>query len=190
MSSLNKAQIIGRLGADPEVRYTQSNIAVANMGVATTEKYKDRSTGENIENTEWHRVVVWGRLAEVCQEYLRKGSLVFFEGPLQTRRWDDKDGITRYSTEIKAREMVMLETKGGGGRDPDSGGYAGSAQQAQSKAQVQDGPGTRGVGSTGASTKNTGNMDLTDVDDDLPFGWLFIIGASTVVQLFINSSLV
>lgn len=114
MSSLNKAMIIGRLGQDPDVRYTQSNTAFATMSVATTEKYKDRN-GELQENTEWHRVVTWGRLAEICQEYLKKGSLVYFEGPIQTREWEDKDGQKRYTTEIKALSMQMLDSRGGSG---------------------------------------------------------------------------
>ncbi len=111
MSSLNKAMIIGRLGADPEVRYTQSNTAVANMSVATTERFKDRN-GEQQERTEWHRVVAWGRTAEICQQYLKKGSLVYFEGPIQTREWEDKDGQKRYTTEIKALTMQMLDSRG------------------------------------------------------------------------------
>lgn len=113
MSSLNKAMIIGRLGADPEVRYTQSNTAVANMSVATTERFKDRN-GELQERTEWHKVVAWGRTAEVCQQYLKKGSLVYFEGPIQTNEWEDKNGQKRYTTEIKALTMQMLDSKGSG----------------------------------------------------------------------------
>ena len=111
MSSLNKAMIIGRLGQDPEVRYTQSNIAVATMSVATSERYKDKN-GEQQENTEWHRVIAWGRLAEICRDYLKKGSLVYFEGTLQTREWEDKEGQKRYTTEIKALTMQMLDSKG------------------------------------------------------------------------------
>jgi len=116
MSSLNKAMIIGRLGADPEVRYTQSNTAVANMSVATTERFKDRN-GELQERTEWHKVVAWGRTAEVCQQYLKKGSLVYFEGPIQTNEWEDKNGQKRYTTEIKALTMQMLDSRGGGQTD-------------------------------------------------------------------------
>ena len=113
MSSLNKAMIIGNLGADPEVRYTQSNTAVANMSVATTERFKDRN-GELQERTEWHKVVAWGRTAEVCQQYLKKGSLVYFEGPIQTNEWEDKNGQKRYTTEIKALTMQMLDSRGSG----------------------------------------------------------------------------
>ena len=120
MSSLNKAMLIGRLGQDPEVRYTQSNTAVANFSLATNERYKDRN-GEFQERTEWHRIVAWGRTAEICQEYLKKGSLVYIEGPIQTREWEDKEGQKKYTTEIKALTMQMLDTRGdqtGGGGSP------------------------------------------------------------------------
>lgn len=148
MSSLNKVMIIGRLGADPDVRYTQSNTAVANMSVATTDRYKDRN-GELQENTEWHRVVVWNRLAEICQQYLKKGSLVYFEGKLETREWEDKEGQKRYTTEVKAFSMQMLDSRG------DQGG--GSPKQ----------------NSGGNQPASAGSVDLgedfDDMDDDLPF---------------------
>ncbi len=114
MGSLNKAMIIGRLGVDPEVRYTQNNTALANMRVATNERYRD-SNGELQETTEWHRVVAWGRLAENCQQLLKKGSLVYFEGPIQTRSWEDKEGQKQYMTEIKALTMQVLESRAGSG---------------------------------------------------------------------------
>jgi single-strand DNA-binding protein len=150
MSSLNKAMVIGRLGADPEVRYTQSNTAVATLSVATTERYKDRN-GEQQENTEWHRIVAWGRLAEICQEYLKKGSLAYFEGPIQTRQWEDKEGQKRYTTEIKALNMQMLDSRG----DMGSGGGAPASQNNS----AQNEP----VG----SSVDLDNFD--DMDDDLPF---------------------
>jgi single-strand DNA-binding protein len=146
MSSLNKAMIIGRLGSDPDVRYTQSNTAVATMSVATTERYKDRN-GELQENTEWHRVVAWSRLAEICQQYLKKGSLVYFEGPIQTREWEDKDGQKRYTTEIKALSMQMLDSKG------DSGGSQSKAPQ----------------GNTAPAKAVEIDDSFDDMDDDLPF---------------------
>ena len=111
MSSLNRCTIIGRLGQDVEVRYTQSNVAVATLSVATSEKYKDKS-GELVEKTQWHRIVAWGRLAEICQKYLKKGSLAYFEGPIETREWTDKEGVKRYTTEIKALNMQMLDSRG------------------------------------------------------------------------------
>lgn len=146
MSSLNKAMIIGRLGQDPDVKYTQSNTAVANLSVATNERYKDNN-GEFQERTEWHRVVAWGRLAEICQQYLRKGSLIYIEGPIQTRQWEDKDGQKRYTTEIRALQMTMLDSRGdsgGGQQQPSSGG-----SQMSSNVQL--------------------DSSFDDMDDDLPF---------------------
>ena len=107
---VNKVILIGNLGADPEVRYTQNGTAVANFRVATTETWKKE--GEKEELTEWHRIVTFGRLAEICGEYLSKGSKVYIEGRIQTRKWDDRDGNTRYTTEIVAREMKMLSPRG------------------------------------------------------------------------------
>lgn len=120
MGNLNKAMIIGRLGADPEVRYTQANTAIANFNVATTDKYRD-ANGETVENTEWHRIVAWGKLAEFCQKFMKKGSQVFIEGPIQTRQWEDKEGQKRYTTEIKALTIQLLDSKGdGSGAKPSS----------------------------------------------------------------------
>lgn len=116
---INKAILIGNLGADPEVRYTQTGTAVANFNLATTETWtKD---GNKEEKTEWHRIVAFGRLGEICGEYLSKGSKVYVEGRIQTRQWDDKDGNKRYTTEIVAREMKILTPRSGGGTS--SGGY-------------------------------------------------------------------
>lgn len=115
---INKAILIGNLGADPEVRYTQSGTAVANFNLATTETWTQ--DGNKQEKTEWHRVVAFGRLGEICGEYLSKGSKVYIEGRIQTRQWEDRDGNKRYTTEIVAREMKMLTPKGssgGGGSD-------------------------------------------------------------------------
>src|SRR5690625_3505412 len=111
MSSMNKATIIGRLGAEPEVRNTQSGTAVATLSVATSEKYKNKD-GKLVEKTEWHRITAWGRLAEICQKYLKKGSLAYFEGPIETQEWEDKDGNKRYTTQIKALSMQMLDSRG------------------------------------------------------------------------------
>ena len=111
MSGINKAMIIGRLGNEPEVRYTQDGKAVANFTVATSEDWKDKATGDKKEKTEWHRCVAFGRLGEICGEYLHKGKQVYIEGRLQTRSWE-KDGVTRYTTEIVANTMQMLGGKG------------------------------------------------------------------------------
>src|SRR4051794_4895047 len=109
---INKVILIGNLGGDPEVRYTPNGGAVANVTIATSEAWKDKQTGETHDRTEWHRVVFFNRLAEICGEYLRKGSKVYIEGRLQTRKWQDKNGQDRYTTEIVAGEMQMLDGRG------------------------------------------------------------------------------
>jgi single-strand DNA-binding protein len=120
--SVNKVILVGHLGADPELRYTKSGTAVANIRIATNESYNDKNTGERVERTEWHRVVAWNKLAEIVGQYLTKGRQVYIEGRLQTRQWQDNDGNTRYTTEIRASDMVML---GGRGSDAPSGGGGG-----------------------------------------------------------------
>jgi single-strand DNA-binding protein len=110
---VNKAILVGNLGRDPEVRYTPGGTAVANFTVATSERWKDKTTGEMKEQTEWHRIVAWGRLGEICGEYLSRGKQVYIEGRIQTRSWE-KDGVTRYTTEIVAQEMKMLGSKDSG----------------------------------------------------------------------------
>lgn len=118
---VNKVILIGNIGKDPEVRYTPNGLAVANITLATSESWKDKQTGENVERTEWHRVVFYQRLAEIVGEYLRKGSKVFVEGRLQTRKWQDKNsGQDRYTTEIIADNMQMLDSKGGGASESSS----------------------------------------------------------------------
>ena len=125
MSDLNMVQLIGRLGADPEMKYTAGGEAIANLRVATGEKWKDKQTGEGKERTEWHRVVFFGRIAEVAGEYLQKGSQVYIQGQLRTRKWEDNDGNTRYSTEVNGRVMNMLGGKPSGSTQSDSGGAQG-----------------------------------------------------------------
>ena len=115
MASLNKVMLIGNLGKDPEVRYTTSGQGVASFSIATTEKYKNKS-GDWEEKTEWHNIVLWGKLAEIAKDYLAKGKTVFIEGRLQTRKWQDKDGRDRYTTEIVGDRMQMLSPKGDGAR--------------------------------------------------------------------------
>jgi single-strand DNA-binding protein len=110
MAGVNKVILIGRLGKDPEVRYTPSGVAVANFSLATSEEWKDRNTGEKQERTEWHKIVAWRRLGEICGEYLHKGSYVFIEGRLQTKSWEDRDGNKRYTTEVVAQTMQMLDS--------------------------------------------------------------------------------
>jgi single-strand DNA-binding protein len=142
---VNKVILIGNLGADPEVRYMPSGGAVANVSVATSESWKDKSTGEMQERTEWHRVVFYNRLAEVVGEYLKKGSKIYVEGRIRTRKWEDKDGKDRYTTEINADSMQMLDSRG-------SGGSAGFDQSPQAK---------RPAPAPAASAES--------FDDDIPF---------------------
>ncbi len=163
--SVNKVIIIGNLGQDPELRYTGSGTAVCNMRLATNESYKD-SNGELVEKTEWHSIVAWARLAEICGEYLKKGSQVYFEGSLQTRQWEDKDGQTRYTTEIKAREMMMLDSKGGsggGGSYDESGSFDQSRSSGGQQRSQQQRPQQR------QPQPQTSGNDPFGPDDDLPF---------------------
>ena len=122
---INKAILIGHLGQDPEVRFTPSGSAVANISIATTDKWRDKQTGNVQERTEWHRVVLFNKTAEIAQQYLKKGAQVYIEGRLQTRKWTDQQGIERYSTEIVANDMQMLDTRGEGG----GGNFAGGRPQ-------------------------------------------------------------
>lgn len=166
---VNKVILIGNLGQDPELRYTGSGTAVCNMRLATTESYKDRE-GNMVETTEWHNVVAWARLAEICGEYLKKGSQAYFEGQLQTRQWEDRDGNTRYTTEVKVREMTMLGGRGGGGGGDDMAYDQSSRPQRSS-------PGNGGGNSGGGRppqqrpAQGGGGNDsyVIEPDDDLPF---------------------
>lgn len=148
---INKAIIVGNLGADPEVRYTQGGSTVANVNVATSDTWKDKSSGQTQERTEWHRIVFFNRLAEVVGEYLRKGAKIYVEGRIQTRKWQDQDGQDRYTTEIVGNEMQMLDSRSGGGQSQSGG------QRPQPQSQQQQ-PAMAGGG---------GFND--DLDDDIPF---------------------
>lgn len=125
MSGVNKVILVGRLGKDPEVRNLENGATVANFTMATSETYKDKTTGEKKEITDWHNIVLWRGLAEIAQKYLHKGDMIYVEGKLRTRSWE-KDGITRYTTEIIGDNMTMLSTRGGGGSSSSNEGYAGS----------------------------------------------------------------
>lgn len=152
---INKVILIGNLGQDPEVRYMPSGGAVANVRLATSESWKDKGTGEQQEKTEWHNVVFFGRLGEIVGEYLKKGSKVYVEGRLQTRKWQGKDGNDRYTTEIVANDMQMLDSRGGG-----SGGSSGGNWDDEGAQAPRDGA------SKGGQRKQTVPDDL---DDDIPF---------------------
>jgi single-strand DNA-binding protein len=154
MASVNKVILIGNLGKDPETRYLPSGEAVTSFSIATSETWKDKTSGEKKEATEWHRISAFGKLAEICGEYLRKGSQVYIEGALRTRKWQDKEGQDRYTTEIRADQMRMLGSRGGEGgggggmREPSAAPSGGSASKAPAK-------------------KSGGSFD--DMDDDIPF---------------------
>lgn len=151
---INKAIIVGNLGKDPEVRYSANGTAIANVTVATSDTWKDKNSGENQERTEWHRVVFFGRLAEIAGEYLKKGSQVYIEGRIQTRKWQDQSGQDRYTTEIVASDMQMLGGRGGGGGEQQYQNAAGSGRAGQDA-------GGQGGGSNAP--------DFDDLDDDIPF---------------------
>ena len=158
---LNKVMLIGNLGADPEVRYAAGGGAITNIRLATAESWRDKETGDLQERTEWHRVVFFGKLAEIAGEYLRKGSQVYVEGRLQTRKWQDKDGSDRYSTEIVAGEMQMLGGRGG----MSEGGSGGGGREAPA-ARAPRGP-SGGGGGTAQTARDYPPPD--DFNDDIPF---------------------
>ncbi|MCM2132171.1 single-stranded DNA-binding protein [Larsenimonas rhizosphaerae] len=146
---INKVILIGNLGQDPEVRFTPSGTAVANLNLATSDTWNDRQTGQRQERTEWHRVVLFNKLAEVAQQYVKKGSKVYIEGRLQTRKWQDQNGQDRYSTEIVANDMQMLDGRGGQGGDYDQGqggGYGQNQQPARQQPAPQGNYGQQGGG--------------------------------------------
>jgi len=128
MSGVNKVILVGRLGKDPEVRNLENGAVVANFTLATSETYKDKTTGEKKEITDWHNIVLWRGLAEISQKYLHKGDMVYVEGKIRTRSWE-KDGVTRYTTEIIADNMTMLSTRGGGGGSAGGEGYSSQASK-------------------------------------------------------------
>jgi single-strand DNA-binding protein len=161
MASVNKVIIVGNLGADPETRYTPGGDAVTNIRVATTDKWKDKASGEMKEATEWHRISFFGRLAEVAGEYLKKGSQVYIEGSLRTRKWQDKDGQDKYSTDIRGDVMQMLGRREGGGAPRDEG-------MARAGGESRSGGESRpGGDAKPAQKKPAGKFD--DMEDDIPF---------------------
>ena len=163
MASVNKVIIVGNLGRDPETRYMPSGEAVTNISVATTDKWKDKASGEMKEATEWHRVAFFGRLAEIAGEYLKKGSQVYVEGALRTRKWQDKEGKDRYTTEIRGEVMQMLGSRAGagearGGAGEPRGEPRGSPAAAKGEAPAK---------TEAAAKKPAGKFD--DMEDDIPF---------------------
>ncbi|MEX3956577.1 single-stranded DNA-binding protein [Trinickia sp. EG282A] len=175
MASVNKVILVGNLGADPEVRYLPSGDAIANIRLATTDRYKDKTTGEMKEATEWHRVAFFGRLAEIVNEYLKKGSSVYIEGRIRTRKWQGQDGQDRYSTEIVADQMQMLGGRGGsgggGGMGDEGGGYGREPAERGGRpaggGAARSGGGSGGAGGGRPSAPAGGGLD--EMDDDIPF---------------------
>ena len=163
MASINKVILVGNLGRDPEVRYTPSGAAICNVSLATTRNWKDKNSGEKVEETEWHRVVFYDRLAEIAGEYLKKGRPVYVEGRLKTRKWTDKDGAEKYTTEIIATEMQLLGGREGmgapGGEEGGGGGYSRPAPAAR--------PAAPAARPAPAPSKASSGFD--DMDDDIPF---------------------
>jgi single-strand DNA-binding protein len=156
---VNKVILIGNLGADPETRSMPSGMSVANIRVATSESWKDKQTGEQKERTEWHHVAMFGKLGEIATEYLRKGSQVYIEGALRTRKWQDKEGKDRYTTEIVANEMQMIGGRGGssGGGGAAAGGGASGGNESRERSYTPE------------SAAPAGNSGPGDFDDDVPF---------------------
>jgi single-strand DNA-binding protein len=161
MASVNKVILLGNLGRDPETRYTTGGDAVTNLNIATSEQWKDKS-GEKQERTEWHRVVLFGRQAEVAGEYLKKGRAVYIEGRLQTRKYTDKDGVEKYSTEIVADRMQLLGSGGGGGGSGGDAEFAGASGGGSRREPPAD---SGGSGAKGGGAKR----QTEDFDDDIPF---------------------
>jgi len=180
MASVNKVILVGNLGADPEVRYLPSGDAVANIRLATTDRYKDKASGEMKEATEWHRVSFFGRLAEIVSEYLKKGSSVYLEGRIRTRKWQAQDGTDRYSTEIVAEQMQMLGGRGGSMGGGDEGGYSRGepSERSGGGGRAMSGGGSRGGSGGGAGAGGGGGSSrpsapagggFDEMDDDIPF---------------------
>ena len=163
MASVNKVIIVGNLGKDPETRYMPSGDAMTSITVATTDSWKDKSSGEKKEQTEWHRITFFGKLAEIAGQYLKKGSQVYVEGSLRTRKYTDKDGVEKYATDIKADTMQMLGSRQGmgGGASMDDGGYGGGAPAPAPRQQAAPAP------RQAPAARPAPNF--SDMDDDIPF---------------------
>ena len=170
VASVNKVILVGHLGKDPEVRYTASGDPIANLTVATSESWKDKATGEKKEQTEWHRCSCFGKLAEICGQWLKKGAQVYIEGSLRTRKWQDKDGQDRYTTEIRADEMKMLGRREGGDapmRGGEGGGWEAGSQSAPARQPAA--PAQRPQPQAAPPQQSGG---FGDFDDDIPFNKL------------------
>ena len=174
MASVNKVILVGNLGADPETRYMPSGDAVTNIRIAMTDRYKDKQSGEFKEATEWHRIAFFGKLAEIAGQYLKKGSSVYIEGRIRTRKWQDQSGQDKYSTEIVADQMQMLGGRGGSSSEGDGGGYG--RQQDSGQASGNDGGTGNGYGGGQRSQSQSRRQQqpapsngFEDMDDDIQF---------------------
>ena len=162
MASVNKVILVGNLGRDPETRFAPSGAAICNVTIATSRNWRDKASGEKREETEWHRVVFYDKLAEIAGEYLKKGRPVYVEGRLKTRKWTDKDGVEKYTTEIIAEEMQLLGGREGGGGD--EGGYSRGRDAESGRAPSRPAPGRAPAPATSKPAS-----DFSDMDDDIPF---------------------
>ncbi|HEX4918784.1 MAG TPA: single-stranded DNA-binding protein [Limnobacter sp.] len=162
MASVNKVILVGNLGKDPDVRYLPDGGAVVNLALATSSNWKDKNTGEKREETEWHRVVMYGRLAEIAGEYCKKGRSIYVEGRLKTRKWQDQQGVDRYTTEIVADQMQLLGGRDGGGGG--GGSYGGGDDFESSPA-----PARSSGGGMRSSPQRQAPQSVADLDDDIPF---------------------
>ena len=171
MASVNKVTLIGNLGRDPEVRYAPSGAAICNVAIATSRSWKDKTSGERQEETEWHRVVFYDRLAEIAGEYLKKGKSVYIEGRLKTRKWTDKDGVEKYTTEIIAQEMTMLGSREGGGGGGAGGGSGGDEGYDQSRPETprRAPPAPRPPAAAPRQAPAKSSTSFDEMDDDIPF---------------------
>jgi len=160
MASVNKVILMGNLGRDPEVRYSPDGAAVCNVSIATTSSWKDKNSGERREETEWHRVVFYNRLAEIAGEYLKKGRPVYVEGRIKTRKWQNKEGVDQFTTEVVADNMQLL-----GGRDGGDGGSSGGNEGGSSAPR----PAARAPQAPRPAAPVAGGANLSDMDDDIPF---------------------
>jgi len=164
MASVNKVILVGNLGRDPETRFAPSGSAICNITIATSRNWKDKSSGEKREETEWHRVVFYDKLAEIAGEYLKKGRPVYVEGRLKTRKWTDKDGVEKYTTEIIAEEMQLLGGREGGGGGADDEGYNRNRETDSGRASSRPAPSR-----APAPAASKPASDFSDMDDDIPF---------------------
>ena len=178
MASVNKVIIVGNLGRDPETRYMPSGDAMTSITVATTDTWKDKATGEKKEQTEWHRISFFGKLAEIAGQYLKKGSQVYIEGSLRTRKYTDKDGVEKYATDIRADTMQMLGSRqgmgggagaGGGMGGMDDGGYSSAPPARQNTGGGGGGGGGAGGSGGGSRPAPRPAPNFSDMDDDIPF---------------------